>query len=185
MTDLPITNALYDGLPETNRVYADREPDLGGVMTATYNNPGLPASVPDTPCWSGVGKGWWPVVEATHKAMIRVAPNYGLDQVKEKFGGLRYYWNLPSLWDKMPEDADESWEPTPEDTATFKLAYEQLTVLAGLAEAICSHICETCGRVNEVSDSGGWLSNVCEPCSDAFKAKRAAESAFRKMNANG
>ena len=129
-----------------------------------YNNPGLPESVPDTPCVSYVGKGWWPVVEATHKMMLRIAPDYQLDQVKEKFGGLRYYWHLPTLFEKMPEDADEDWVPDPADEAEYKLKYEQLTVLADLAEAICNHLCETCGRANEVGNEGGWLRNQCQNC---------------------
>jgi hypothetical protein len=130
----------------------------------TYDNPSLPEGVPDTPCSSGVGKGWWPVVQATHKMMLRICPEYQLDQVKEKFGGLRYYWGMPNLYDKMPEDAPEDWEPDPADAAKYERIYEQLTVLADLAESICANLCETCGCQSKVSNQGGWYRNQCEDC---------------------
>ena len=134
----------------------------------TYNNPHLPEGVPDTPCYSGVGKGWWPVIKATHEMMLRIVPDYQLDQVKEKFGGLRYYWGMP-----MPDFYPDRGL-TPEEETERTLKYEQLTVLADLAEAICNHLCEECGRANEISWDGGWARNVCESCVAEFQAKREA-----------
>jgi hypothetical protein len=117
---------------------------------------GLPEDFPTTECWSGVGEGWWPVITATHKAMLAIEPDYKIAQIKEKFGGLRYYWDMP--WIDYPEDR----EPTPEEDAEYKRKHDILEALASLAEAICAHICEYCGRASEPSaNSGYWIKNHC------------------------
>jgi len=38
-----------------------------------------------------VRKGWWPLLARLDRDIAALAPNYQLLQVKEKFGGLRYY----------------------------------------------------------------------------------------------
>jgi hypothetical protein len=51
--------------------------------------------VPGDPCWSYVPPGWHGLVERLHDNLIKVAPNYVIDQVKEKFGTLRFYIQAP------------------------------------------------------------------------------------------
>ena len=36
-------------------------------------------------------QGWWDLVIETHRAIVAIAPDYEISQIKEKFGGLRYY----------------------------------------------------------------------------------------------
>ncbi|KAK6339276.1 hypothetical protein TWF718_008697 [Orbilia javanica] len=38
---------------------------------------------------------WYPVLKSTHEAIKELVPNYNISQIKEKFGGLRYYITLP------------------------------------------------------------------------------------------
>lgn len=49
---------------------------------------------------------WYPAIEWCHKNISAVVPNYNIAQIKEKFGGLRYYIDLPTEeeidWDKVP-----------------------------------------------------------------------------------
>ena len=37
-------------------------------------------------------KGWYPTLVATDRLLAELDPNYTVHQVKEKFGGLRYYY---------------------------------------------------------------------------------------------
>lgn len=46
------------------------------------------------PCWGYVPDGWRQLVIDLHKELVQVAPEYRIGQVKEKFGGLRFYVNL-------------------------------------------------------------------------------------------
>jgi hypothetical protein len=42
--------------------------------------------------WISCQKGWYPLIAETHQALVDIFPNYQVHQVKEKYGGLRYYW---------------------------------------------------------------------------------------------
>jgi hypothetical protein len=43
--------------------------------------------------WSGIDidDGWIPIVDRLDKALAEINPDYEIHQVKEKFGGLRFY----------------------------------------------------------------------------------------------
>ena len=41
------------------------------------------------------GHPWYPAVRRAHEELSRVVPGYRIDQIKEKFNGLRYYYSLP------------------------------------------------------------------------------------------
>lgn len=41
------------------------------------------------------GHPWYPAVKRADEELNRVAPGYKIDQIKEKFNGLRYYYSLP------------------------------------------------------------------------------------------
>lgn len=43
------------------------------------------------------GPGWYQLLVELDQMMAAIEPGYELYQVKEKFGGLRYYWDLPEL----------------------------------------------------------------------------------------
>ena len=77
-----------------------------------------------------VGKGWRHLVEKLVDDIIEIDPEVEISQVKEKFGGLRFY-----IWggnDKIYKLIDEA------ETESYK-------------------ICETCGTRDNVSTKGGWL----------------------------
>lgn len=38
---------------------------------------------------------WYPIIKQLDEDIAALAPDYSLDQLKEKFGGLRYYVSLP------------------------------------------------------------------------------------------
>lgn len=78
--------------------------------------------------------GWTKLVETLLKDLTFVCPEIQVAQVKEKFGGLRFYA------DNCNKEANE----------LIKLA-EQQSVL----------ICEECGKPGELR-SDGWLKTLCD-----------------------
>lgn len=79
--------------------------------------------------WISCSRGWYPIVIELDEQLATLFPGYELHQVKEKFGGLRFYWGTaervvnpedpePEL-PHIPEDADPAqkdavwveWEP--------------------------------------------------------------------------
>lgn len=87
-----------------------------------------------------VGDGWMPVVDELNVRLARLDPDYTIAQVKEKFGGLRFY----------PETIRAD-------------VREQAYAIIREAEDKCSTICEVCGapgRLREVR----WYKTKCDDC---------------------
>lgn len=104
---------------------------------------GLMSKIPD---WvSDVGPGWRPILDLLHKDISRVAPNYEVSQLKEKFGMLRVYYSA------LPEKY-----------------FEYIFELTGVAEMASAEICEQCGHPGKVrpppDSSAGWLLALCDRC---------------------
>src|SRR5688500_11988135 len=92
---------------------------------------GLPEGFPRPTIMSGVGPGWWPIVTAIHAALSAIDPDYSVDQVKEKFGTLRYYWSMSEHLHSDEVSADE---------ANVKFGLMQAICDAG--EAYSKKVCE-------------------------------------------
>lgn len=90
----------------------------------------------DAPVWKSIdcGEGWWPII-AELDSHLRVYPNYKVVQVKEKFGGLRFY----------ADGVDEK-------------GYE----LIGAAERLASVTCEVCGKPGRLRDDRSWVRTLCD-----------------------
>lgn len=41
---------------------------------------------------------WYPIIKRTHDELNCIVPGYNISQIKEKFGGLRYYISFPEEW---------------------------------------------------------------------------------------
>lgn len=90
-----------------------------------------------------VGKGWHDLV---HPLIDEVFNQEGqVHQIKEKFGGLRFYYGL--------DDLDEE---TPEETA----ARQKLRTMVMDAEEKSTQICEECGMPGFTSGKT-WLKTLC------------------------
>lgn len=61
---------------------------MGFVKNNPLNNPAYLAK------WEG--DPWFPILKQTDEALERIIPGYNIAQVKEKFGGLRYYITYPA-----------------------------------------------------------------------------------------
>jgi hypothetical protein len=100
--------------------------------------------------WRGIdiGDGWMPIVIELDRHLLEIKPDYELHQVKEKFGGLRYYVG------EIPEEGQ---------------------TLIDVAEALSYQTCENCGEPGKESTSGGyWLKTLCDKCDAERTARRAS-----------
>jgi hypothetical protein len=81
-----------------------------------------------------VDSGWYPIIKDLIEDLIKLGWDKQICQVKEKFGGLRFYINTGS---------DE----------IFKRIH--------LAENQSYEICETCGEKGDMRTDLGWYSTLC------------------------
>ena len=87
-------------------------------------------------------------------------PQVTLDQVKEKFGTLRFYYSGGD---------------------------DYISGMVSLAESLTGVTCESCGNVGE-RRGGGWVHTYCTPCEEARELARklaAEEYEFKKLLKEG
>jgi hypothetical protein len=85
-------------------------------------------------CGAGVGPGWVPLVDRLCTRLIELGWNKDCHQIKEKFGGLRFYIGMHSL---------------------------EITEAIDAAEAESYRTCEECGAEGKPRD-GGWIRTLCD-----------------------
>ncbi len=56
--------------------------------------------------WISCDRGWYPLLVELDEQLRTLLPNYVINQVKEKYGGLRYYW-------ESGEDVHDPADPKP------------------------------------------------------------------------
>jgi hypothetical protein len=103
------------------------DPDPLGVLAAALTRLAESNDEPDQ-VWCGAG--WHRLVAETNRRLAEIDPSYRLDQVKEKFGLLRYYAS-PSPASDL--DAD---------------ARRHFTAIISSAEVASGFLCEVCGRAD-------------------------------------
>lgn len=101
--------------------------------------------------WYGVQEGWLPIIDKLCGCMqdyIDLHISYTKDgeykpaqvtcsQMKEKFGGLRFYTNGHD---------------------------EVIEGMIKMAEHLCDNTCETCGSEEDLGVTSGWISVLCRTC---------------------
>lgn len=102
--------------------------------------------------WSGVPKGWLEVVDKLCGCIQDyidntrrweggkeiITPQVRCSQVKEKFGGLRFYY----------DGGDDEVEG-----------------MVRMAEWMCENKCQECGSEEDLGKTRGWISVLCKTCS--------------------
>ena len=88
-----------------------------------------------------VGPGWYGIIKRLIVDLIELEWDKQICQVKEKFGGLRFYINSGS---------EEIWQRI------------------HLAEAASYITCEKCGELGQIRGDG-WISTLCEKHSEGKK----------------
>ena len=88
-----------------------------------------------------VNPGWEPLVDELHAKVLEIDPNVHVAQVKEKFGGLRYYFDTDLLE-----------------------GYDKIAAIVDEYEARSYKTCEVCGSTEAVETGGfghGWVNSLC------------------------
>lgn len=103
------------------------------------------------------GDGWLDLIDRLCSSLQFMTdknnyPQVVANQVKEKFGGLRFYYH---------EEGDSN-------------EYEDgfISGQVDFAEDESYHICEVCGTNRDVSTSSGWMITLCKSCRDKRDKKR-------------
>ena len=95
--------------------------------------------------WISCEKGWYPIIVDVDRRLAELDPNYVVHQVKEKFGGLRYYFEATANTDH------ETWE--------------KMQRIVREAEAKAGQTCECCGSTGQVAlRDHGWWKTLCDAC---------------------
>jgi hypothetical protein len=85
-----------------------------------------------------VNPGWEPLVDELHAKVLELDPDVVVEQVKEKYGGLRYYFN--TLTD-----------------------HTSIEAIVSDYEARSKHTCEVCGEPGKTDAFGTfWLNTLCD-----------------------
>ena len=92
------------------------------------------------------GPGWYPILNELQARLSAIDPGYEVQQVKEKFGTLRFYW---------------SWSEDASDEA-IKAGEEVVSE----AERLSATTCEVCGsgEGERVTRNGFWMKTLCPRC---------------------
>lgn len=103
------------------------------------------------------GAGWKDIIDRTHEKLKYIDPDYTIAQIKEKFGGLRYYF-----------DSSVGY-----GTVAHIIMYD----IVRAAEEEASRTCEICGTNKTGAGVGtredrGWYYTYCKECSDKHIAER-------------
>lgn len=96
---------------------------------------------------SMIGPGWRPIVSDLVEALETLDPNLNILQIKEKFGGLRFYYTIDPLF------------------------YEEAERRVGLATEQCDRTCEECGEPGELTNEG-WYRTLCGACEQLLISRR-------------
>lgn len=98
--------------------------------------------------WISCSRGWYPIIIQLDQALAAIDPAYELHQVKEKFGGLRYYFGAS----QSISEAD----------------HQRMRALVREDEARCGATCELCGEPGEMHTTPhGWYRTLCAACATA------------------
>jgi len=94
-------------------------------------------------CWGmEFADGWYDIVDKLCEGIMKIAPEVEATQVKEKFGGLRFYTG-----------------------GIHKDKWDAVTALIRKAEVESFKTCEACGSKENVSQTGqGWIKTLCKKC---------------------
>lgn len=95
-------------------------------------------------CWGfECGSGWFQIIYDLSKKLMEVDPDIQAIQVKEKFGGLRFYTG-----------------------GVNTIVADQVYAAISDAEELSYKTCEQCGRPGQPNEAG-WITTLCEVCREA------------------
>jgi len=98
------------------------------------------------------GDGWYDLIYQLSKDLMATCDKVRAVQVKEKFGGLRFYYCFS--------------EPVDDEIGN------KVNALIDKAEDDSYEICEWCGSRENVTQTEGWIVTLCNTCMTKRKEER-------------
>lgn len=111
---------------------------IGGLVRTYKESKGPIVDAGFCQCYEG----WYGIIKSTIEELIALGWNKRINQIKEKFGALRFYA-----------------EDLPEGGQDIITKYEHLSIT----------ICEKCGEVG-VQRRGGWIRTLCNDHADGAES---------------
>jgi hypothetical protein len=101
--------------------------------------------------WISCGPGWYKIIIEANEKLKFIDPDYEIQQVKEKYGTLRYYFGSKFNYESIQ--------------------YKIMQTIVDYAEYLSENTCEECGTGSwgtevETRATHGWLSTNCKECYD-------------------
>lgn len=139
--------------------------------------------------------GWYHIMEQLCTVLeyynIEFSKNHGIaiiaDQVKEKFGTLRFYFTVREVdkdgIGKDPDPTEDSGIPTDENRRRILMDYLELLADQVIEEAenLTENTCANCGvpldRDNKV-ETKGWITYICKECDEKRNSKMESDGEF-------
>lgn len=114
--------------------------------------------------WLTIGlPGWQPLLLELDERLKARWPEYRIDQVKEKFGTLRFYAD-PCV--ETPDFPDGE-AGTAAHNQWYADNVEAFQVVIDEYEAKTAEICELCGKPGKLGNAGYWWATRCPDCAPA------------------
>jgi hypothetical protein len=156
MTPAEINSAIFDKSIDEWVGYAQLE-EMWAVVQKRY-----PALFDGKDIGSQVGAGWWPLLETAFVEIVAVMQQYpdyrfAVRQIKEKFGGLRFYYNIVPAAGEVDDDEDDRSS----DYAVRSMIGEAVGKIIDAAENEAYGICEVCGEPGHHTNTG-WVKVLCD-----------------------
>lgn len=118
-------------------------------------------------CGFNLPRGWGEIVRKGCKDLMACDTHrVHVHQVKEKFGGLRFYFTEERLPPAPKYLANEDGWGNPEDGWEYAVENHARWIeeIVGRMEAASFWVCQDCGTTQNVDTRGGWILTLCEPC---------------------
>ncbi len=137
----------------------DKLEDLIAAHPKTFR--GSPPVVP-----SDLPPGWYSLVDklcSDIEALLGREPErFKVTQVKEKYGGLRFYFSFEGAEDHFVDFHSSEGIETFVQEADGPSVMSQLRMLVGAASEQSTSICQDCGAPGTLANRRGWVSTLCE-----------------------
>jgi len=127
-------------------------------------------------CWGFcIGPGWYNALDTLcHNLELIQKQTYIhviFTQIKEKFGGARFYHRIDTTQCVLNNQDIQSWTNIIDDCISR-------------AEAACDHICASCGKDKyDMININGWPYDICKDCylkKNTYNGKKLLDAFFAK-----
>jgi len=137
-------------------------------------------------CWGvSTGNGWEPIIrdlciriEQVMSDFKRFGIKVEASQVKEKFGGLRFYRDICHIpYEDYIKNTDSKQQMCEIDFSDMmQLIGDKVDHLIEMAELRSFQVCETCGTDEDVTQTTkGWIVTLCPKCMKEYKEGKRGE----------